>query len=192
MLSRRKIGLGVAALTVWSAVIVGITWFIIARMPGIDAVITRQADKGVNQQAAGSAELCCRQLAEAKALSVYAMTFQDYASRQSQLQDMKHKDVDPCVLQELLPHLAYQNTKVLWKGDRLALLTLADDTVLPLRMSVYGGFFSIDGEEGYYAFPEETYRDKWEEATAVRVRPEHFDPNKGMEGMELLPLRNQP
>lgn len=48
--------------------------------------------------------------------------------------------------------ITYKNEMVLWKGDKFGIIHMKDGSELKIRISNYGVFFSIIGQDGYYIY----------------------------------------
>ncbi len=60
----------------------------------------------------------------------------------------------------------HRNDSVFWKGSYLCIVSLSDGSKIYLAVSVYGSFFEILGEEGWYSFRDnEQVATEWKNET---------------------------
>lgn len=64
------------------------------------------------------------------------------------------------LFKEAVPFSIYKESQPIWKGSYLGLFKLNDGKVIRSKISVYGGFFRIYGDSGYYTFNDH-YRGIW-------------------------------
>lgn len=48
--------------------------------------------------------------------------------------------------------MTYKDEMVIWKGDKFGIIYMKDGNQLKIRVSNYGEFFSVIGEDGYYEY----------------------------------------
>ena len=48
--------------------------------------------------------------------------------------------------------ITYKDEMIIWKGDRLGIIHMKDGSEFKIRVSNYGEFFSVIGEDGYYIY----------------------------------------
>jgi len=65
--------------------------------------------------------------------------------------------------QTLIPKTTFTREKTLWKGRKIGVVRLKDGSEIRIAISYYGSFFSKQGEEGYYYFKEEKYKNEWDQ-----------------------------
>ncbi|WP_432664653.1 hypothetical protein R9X47_00245 [Wukongibacter baidiensis] len=61
----------------------------------------------------------------------------------------------------IMPKAIYNPTWVLWKGHEPGIIMLKDGKKMKAKISVYGGFFAIEGIKGFFYF-EDDEREVWE------------------------------
>jgi hypothetical protein len=48
--------------------------------------------------------------------------------------------------------ITYRDEIVIWKGDKFGIVYMKDGSELKIRVSNYGEFFAVIGEDGYYEY----------------------------------------
>lgn len=48
--------------------------------------------------------------------------------------------------------ITHKNEMTIWKGDKFGIISMKDGTEFKIRVSDYGKFFSVIGEDGFYEY----------------------------------------
>ncbi|MBN1908260.1 MAG: hypothetical protein JW818_00845 [Pirellulales bacterium] len=116
--------------------------------------------------------------AEIESITVYDLEGLKAAKyAEEDLQKATKATLDPELFRRLAPKAQYRNEWVLWKGSRLAVVRMKDDSERQLALSYYGGFFSILDNDGYFVFEGES-RKQWEQAFSKSIVHETFIPKR--------------
>lgn len=113
-----------------------------------------------------------------KSITVYdleGLSAADYSEQD--LRSAFQASLDPQLFRELAPEAKYKDDWVLWKGSRLAVVTMDDGVQEQLALSYYGAFFKVLGKDGYFYF-EGDAREKWEKAFSTGIVQDDFIPKR--------------
>lgn len=104
---------------------------------------------------------------QVESITVYDISTNYSQKNEEQLQGVNREPVDLQVFRELAPHARYTQKDIIFKGGYLAFVKLQNGTQAKVGISVYGEFFKIIGQPGYYVFDREEDRQKF--------RKEYYD-----------------
>lgn len=82
--------------------------------------------------------------------------------------DIDRYEIDKQTINKIFSKVLYKPEHVLWKGDKLGIAKLVDGSEVKIRISYYGGFFSIIGIEGYYLI-DDSLRQEWDDIIRIHV-----------------------
>jgi hypothetical protein len=90
--------------------------------------------------------------ADIKSLTVYGVQATKASGMSTEeLASRKHVTVDESVVRQMFKDCTWHSSFApVWKGDDLGIVKLEDGTELRLRISMYGAFFEISGQRGWY------------------------------------------
>ena len=101
---------------------------------------------------------------EAESITVYDLEGRgrpDYSAQD--LEEASRASFDMALFRALAPHARFERGRPVWKGSRLAIVKMKNGTERQLALSLYGNFFKVLGERGYFYF-EGNAADRFEKA----------------------------
>ena len=85
---------------------------------------------------------------------------------ESMTQNIYKEEFNLDLFKQIIGKTTHRNDSAFWKGSYLCIVSLSDGSEKYLAVSVYGSFFEILGEEGWYSFRDnEQAATKWKNET---------------------------
>ncbi len=98
---------------------------------------------------------------QVESITVYGLEgLQGNKYTKKQLQEATQKSINLQMFREIAPHVRYSRENFIWKGGNLAVVKLQNGTQAKVALSIYGQFFKILGQDGYYVLDREEDRKK--------------------------------
>jgi hypothetical protein len=90
-------------------------------------------------------------LDKVKSINIYAVDTQTGMNYdKKKLSDLGFMTIDN--LKDYFFKIIHKDEIVIWKGDKFGIVYMKDGSELKIRVSNYGEFFTVIGEEGYYEY----------------------------------------